>query len=139
MLHEKNSADARRWFEEVWNRKSEGIVHEMLAPNIVAHLEPMDVYSIPEFLEQRAILLQVFPDIHIRLDSVIAQGNEVALRWTTTGTHLGAFMNIQPSGRQFTFRGMTWLHFENGKIVEGWDSWNQAALLQQLQAEGNEK
>ena len=54
MLHEKNSADARRWFEEVWNRKSEGIIHEMLAPNIVAHLEPMDVHSIPEFLEQRA-------------------------------------------------------------------------------------
>jgi hypothetical protein len=29
---------------------------------------------------------------------------------------------------------MTWMHFENGRIVEGWDSWNLGKLLQELGA-----
>jgi hypothetical protein len=27
---------------------------------------------------------------------------------------------------------MTWLVFSEGRIVKGWDSWNQGLLLQQL-------
>jgi hypothetical protein len=29
---------------------------------------------------------------------------------------------------------MTWLVFSGGRIVKGWDSWNQGLLLQQLSA-----
>ncbi|MEO8431043.1 MAG: hypothetical protein ABI592_05995 [Acidobacteriota bacterium] len=29
--------------------------------------------------------------------------------------------------------GMTWLTFRDGRIVEGWDSWNLGRLLQSLQ------
>jgi hypothetical protein len=29
---------------------------------------------------------------------------------------------------------MTWLRFRDGRIVEGWDAWNQGRLLQDLQA-----
>jgi hypothetical protein len=27
---------------------------------------------------------------------------------------------------------MTWLKFSEGKVIEGWDRWNQAAFLQQV-------
>jgi len=30
---------------------------------------------------------------------------------------------------------MTWLRFADGLIVEGWDAWNQGALLNELRAE----
>jgi hypothetical protein len=32
---------------------------------------------------------------------------------------------------------MTWLIIRDGKIVEGWDAWNQGALVQSLQAPGS--
>jgi hypothetical protein len=31
------------------------------------------------------------------------------------------------------FRGMTWLTFKDGLIVEGWDLWNLGKLLESLQ------
>jgi hypothetical protein len=27
---------------------------------------------------------------------------------------------------------MTWLEFEDGRIISGWDSWNLGSLLQEL-------
>jgi len=38
------------------------------------------------------------------------------------------------SGKQIPFRGITWLRFENGRIVKGWDSWNLGKLLNDMTA-----
>ena len=37
------------------------------------------------------------------------------------------------------FRGMTWLRFSKGRIVEGWDAWNQGTLMTDLQAVAREQ
>jgi hypothetical protein len=31
------------------------------------------------------------------------------------------------------FRGITWLRFSEGKIIEAWESWNQGRLFNELQ------
>jgi hypothetical protein len=31
---------------------------------------------------------------------------------------------------------MTWMRFDCGMIAEGWDSWNQGGLLEELRAGG---
>jgi predicted ester cyclase len=38
-------------------------------------------------------------------------------------------LGLQPTGKQVRIRGMTWFRIEEGKIVEGWDAWNQQALF----------
>jgi len=132
MSHEKNIALSMRWFEEVWNQKLESTIYELYDPNCVAHLEPMDVHGLSAFLKQREIILALFPDLKINVESIMGDGDETAARWTITGTHLGNALGLQPSSREFKFRGITWLRFKDGMIVEGWDSWNQAGLIQQL-------
>jgi steroid delta-isomerase-like uncharacterized protein len=135
MSESENSALARRWFDEVWNERREETVTELLAPDAAGHLEGgLEVCGPAEFHPVRAALLGAFPDFDVVVDQVIAQGDDVAVRWSAKGTHRGESLGIPASNRPAAFRGMTWLRFRDGRIVEGWDAWNQGRLLQDLQA-----
>ena len=73
-----------------------------------------------------------FPDFKVTLDQVIEQGDKVVTRWTTTMTHKGEFLGFAPTGKKATVTGTTILRILNGKIVEGWDNWDQLGLLVQI-------
>jgi len=127
---------ARRWFNDVWNDRREATIHELLHPDAIGHLEGVDVRGVEEFLQMRAALLEAFPDMRVNVESTIAEGDDVVLRWTASGTHRGAGLGFDATHRPVAFRGITWLRFANGQLVEGWDSWNQGGLIASLQAPG---
>jgi len=129
-----NAAVARRWFEEVWNQRREGTVRELMMPTGVGHLEGGTVRGVEQFLAMRSLLLEAFPDLRITVENVIANGDDVAVRWNVTGTHRGSSLGFTATHRPVSFRGMTWLRVQNGRIVEGWDAWNQGALFAELRA-----
>ena len=134
MPQSTNAELARRWFEEVWNQKKEATVLELLHPKIIGQMEGLEVRSREDFLQARAGLLDGFPDLVVTVEGVIAEGDDVVVRWSASGTHRGAGLGIPPTSRNVMFRGMSWLVFSEGRIVKGWDSWNQGLLFQQLSA-----
>jgi steroid delta-isomerase-like uncharacterized protein len=135
MSESGNSALARRWFEEVWNERREAAVNELLAPDAAGHLEGgLEVRGPAEFHPVRTALLGAFPDFEVAVDQVIAQGDDVVVRWSAKGTHRGEDLGFPASNKPASFRGITWLRFKDGKIVEGWDAWNQGRLIQELSA-----
>ncbi len=129
-----NALLARRWFDEVWNQRKDETITELLDPNIVGQMEGVDVRSPEDFLKARAGLLDGFPDLQVTVDDVVAEGDNVVVRWSASGTHKGAGLGIAPSKRRVSFRGMSWIVFSNGRIVKGWDSWNLGQLFAQLTA-----
>jgi steroid delta-isomerase-like uncharacterized protein len=129
-----NALLARRWFDEVWNARNDETVTELLDPNIVGQMEGVDVRSPEDFLKARAGLLDGFPDLQVTVEDVVAEGDNVVVRWSASGTHKGAGLGIPPSKRRVSFRGMSWIVFSNGRIVKGWDSWNLGQLFAQLTA-----
>jgi steroid delta-isomerase-like uncharacterized protein len=129
-----NAALARRWFQEVWNDRKDATVRELMAEVCDGHMEGGEVRSPADFLAARAALLAAFPDISVKVEDVVSEGDKVVVRWSATGTHRGGELGIPTSGKKATFRGMSWIRFANGKIVEGWDSWNMGRLLQELEA-----
>jgi steroid delta-isomerase-like uncharacterized protein len=129
-----NAALARRWFEEVWNARREATVHELLVPTAVGHLEGSDVQGPEQFLAVRSLLLEAFPDMKVVIHGIVAQNDEVAVRWSVSGTHRGSSLGFTATNRSVSFRGMTWMRFHKGRIVEGWDAWNQGALFAELRA-----
>ncbi|HYX19907.1 MAG TPA: ester cyclase [Thermoanaerobaculia bacterium] len=124
-MSETNSQLARRWFHDVWTRGREETVREMLHPDIVGQMEGGMVRSPEDFLEARREMLAALPDLRVEVQAVVGEGDEVAVRWAANATG--------PAG-PVSFRGITWLVFEGGRIIRGWDSWNQALLMQQLAA-----
>ncbi|PQO48007.1 ester cyclase [Blastopirellula marina] len=124
---------ARRWFEEVWNQRCDKAIHEIAASDAVAHLESgVDIKNADVFKSFRDNLLSALPDLKMEVEDIVAEGNAAVVRWNFVGHHQGNGFGFQPTGRQITARGLTWFRFEEGKIVEGWDSWNQSAVFQRM-------
>ncbi len=133
-MPESNRDRALRWMREVWNDRREATIDEMIAPDGVGHMEGVVTRGPDGFREARAGLLGAFPDLRITVIAAVAEGDSVVVRWSVEATHLGGHLGVPATNRKVTFRGMTWLRFENGRIVEGWDSWNLGGLLEQLKA-----
>ena len=125
---------AKRWFEEVWNQRRAETIDEILHADARGHMEGFETRGHADFKNVRAGLLEAFPDFSIVVEDMVAEGNNVVVRWRARGSHRGEGLGIPASNRTADFRGMTWLRFENGKLVEGWDAWNQGAVLQALAA-----
>lgn len=134
-MAESNADIARRWFEQVWNLRRDATVHELLHGGGVGHLEGMDVQGPEQFLAVRAALLGAFPDLRVTVEATVSEGPDVVVRWSARGMHGGDGLGVPATGRTASFRGMTWLRFSNGQIVEGWDNWNVGQLLQDLRAD----
>jgi hypothetical protein len=111
---------ALRWFHEVWNLHDEGIIREVMLPGAVACLEGGTVTGPEEVIEKLyKPMIETFPDMQIEVEGAIAEGNDVAIKWIATATH---------SGNRFSFSGMTWMTFVDGKLVSGSDRFNLQAL-----------
>jgi steroid delta-isomerase-like uncharacterized protein len=74
-------------------------------------------------------IVRGFPDVHFTLDQTIVQGREVVLVWTSYGTHRGYIMNIPPTGRAVSARGVSVLTLEDGKIKKALYIWDVAAII----------
>lgn len=75
---------------------------------------------------------QAFPDLEIRPDDIMVDGERVALFWTAYATHRGPILNIPPSGRRVTARGVNRLVLRDGKVHESLTIWDVAGMLRGL-------
>jgi steroid delta-isomerase-like uncharacterized protein len=124
----------RRWFNEIWNERRSDTIYELFAQDAVGHLEGQEVVGPDQFHQFYSELTAVFPNLRITVDEVLSHGQSAAVRWTVVATYAGEGFGLEATQREVRFRGMSWMHIREGKIIEGWDSWNQEGLLQQLRA-----
>ena len=123
----------RRWFDEVWNARREAVALELMAPDARGHMESGDIVGPAAFLDQfYRPFTAAFPDLQVVVEDVLADGDDACVRWPLEAPHRGEAFGLRPTGRHVSRRGITWLRFRNGRIIEGWDAWNQAAVMQTL-------
>ena len=80
------------------------------------------------FTEFRA----AFPDLAVAVEHMTADDESVAMAYTVTGTQLGAFLGVAPTGKKISARGVQIAKFNNGKMVERWGSSDQLEILGQI-------
>jgi steroid delta-isomerase-like uncharacterized protein len=132
-MSEQSNTIVHRWMEEVWNKGRVDAIDEMLAGDVVIHgLGGGDVHG-PEgyrpFFER---MRSAFSDVRVVVDDAVAQGDTVAARCTVSGTHTGDGLGVPATGRPVEFTGMTMVRVKDGKIVEGWNNFDFAGMLQQI-------
>ena len=76
--------------------------------------------------------LNAFPDLVLRIDDIIAEGDKVALRFTAKGTHRGELAGIGGTGRPVTVPCISVMRFANGKIIEEYEAFDNLGLFQSI-------
>ncbi len=127
------TALARRWFEEMWNERHDELIDEMIAPEAICQSTGGLLRGPDEFrVRVYQPFVAAFPDLRIVVVGTVTEGDQVVVRWTATGTHRGDTLGMAASGRTVFMRGMTWIRFAGGRMVEGWDTWDQRELIESL-------
>ena len=124
---------ARRFTEELWDKGELAVADEIIASDFVDH-DPVSGQGpgLAGYKEMVGAFRAAFPDLRVKNEDVIVEEDKVVARWTARGTHTGALMNIPPTGKQVTLKGIDILRNEGGKIVERWGEFDTLGMLHQL-------
>lgn len=135
-MSSEHSQLIRRWFEQVWNQGRLDAIDQMSHPHTQGYgqAEQGKQIDIDEFKKLWSGLRTAFPDIQFTIHDTIEQGDKVAARWTATLTHKGEFLGFGATGRTANITGISLQRWQDGKIIEGWDNWDQLGLLVQIGA-----
>jgi steroid delta-isomerase-like uncharacterized protein len=118
---QENEALVRRYFEEAWGRGNLAAVDEFMAPNYVDHTVPPDSGPGRDTLKKFVTMYhEAFPDVKVTMHDIFAQGDRVVYRWSASGTHLGEWAGVPPTGLHMRTRGITILRIVRDRCVEGW-------------------
>lgn len=133
---EANKAVVSRLIEEGFNQGNLDVLDEIVAPEF-AHYSAgkMDVQGPEGYKGLVGMLRAAFPDLHITIEDIIAQGDKVTVRQTYTGTQQGMLMgppDIPPTGKEVVFTGICHYQITDGKLVKGLTEFDQLGMLQQL-------
>ena len=135
-MSQENVALAHRWFEQVWNKKRLDAIKEMADPKAVGQGQTLHdgLINLEEFRAFASHLQSAFPDLELTIEDTVAEGDRVVVRWQLHMTHSGPFLRYAATQKRVNVSGITILRIANGKIVAGWDKWDQLGLLEQIGA-----
>ena len=133
----ENKALVRRFYEEVWDRGNVEFAREVFADDYIRHdLRPTDALPGGAGMAKLARDFRgAFPDARWHVDLVFGEGDFVAARWTATGTFLGAWGAVSPTGRSATYSGVNLYRFgPDGKVAELWNHRDDLGFMEQIGA-----
>ena len=138
MSIEQNKAIVQRMFEGI-NQGNLAILDDFLAADFVTHAVPPGMPANGESHKRAVQLLHTaFPDYHVTVEDMIAEGDKVMARLTVQGTQRGDFFGIPPTGKHVIWSAVDIFRFVDGKWVEYWLSTDSLGLLEQLRASSTE-
>jgi ketosteroid isomerase-like protein len=103
MMSEVNKELVRRHFEELFNRKDLAVADELMAEDYLEHAvapfgqaEPGRVNGPVATRQTAEWLLAQFPDLHMGIEAIVAEGDTGAVRVLSEGTNLGPLNGVVP-------------------------------------------
>lgn len=129
-----NKAVVRRFVEEIFVGGSVDAVDELVADDFVGHTWPST--GDPRGDLKRAIgrVAGGLADSTFTIEDMIAEGDRVAVRMTTSATHVGPFMGLAATGKRYTIEEIHIFRVRDGQAVEHWHQLDQVGLMRQLGA-----
>ena len=131
--------DAMRRFETCINENDLALGRKLISEKaaFATPVSPEPLHGAEGYLSVVSLMRASFPDVHWKLEEMVADERTVAVRWTCTGTFTGAapFAGIEPNGRSFSTSVMNFYSFDaDGKIVNDVAATGIAGILQGIGA-----
>jgi steroid delta-isomerase-like uncharacterized protein len=132
MSSEANKAVIARFYETALNAGDVTVLEQLASPDYEEHDPIPGQGTGRDGLRDRVRMIVDAFGQRFTVEDVIAEGDRVVVRWTGSGTHVGEFMGIPPTGRPFTISGIDIYRMADGTMAEHWHVVDQLALLGQL-------
>lgn len=123
----------QRFLEEAYNFGNLAIGDELLTDDCVFYT-PAPIEGIASWKSFANGFLTAFPDLTIKIDDLVVEGDKVAARWTANGTHQGLLRGIPASGHEVSWVGIAIYELLDGKIKIVWGLNDALGIMQQIGA-----
>jgi steroid delta-isomerase-like uncharacterized protein len=136
-MADSNAADlVLEYIESVWNGADTEALARLTAPGFTYHLGGQPGRDRPAMAAFIRLIHGAFPDWRVEVAAVVAQGGDVAVRWTGSVTHGGDFRGIPATGKRIQVSGINMYRVEEGRIAEEWEQMDSVGMLQQMGVTG---
>lgn len=133
MTAAENRALVQRFYDEGWNANNVAVYDELVTEDFVDHQSVPGMGPAREgFKQLNEIFRAAFPDVWVTVDGIVAEGDMISCRWTSTGTHQGVLFGIPPTGRKVTVTATVVYRVEGGRLAEGWINRDDLGMMRQL-------
>ena len=134
-MSDQNKAVARRLLEEILSEDNLDAIPEVVAAGYREHdpANEVDTEGPDGMREEFAMFRSAF-GFRFTVEDQIADGDEVANRWSFRGRHAGEFAGVAPTGKDVQMDGQVIFRFADGMIEEAWWNWDTLGLLRQIDA-----
>jgi len=86
-----------------------------------------------EALKRRVTAFRTaFPDLEFTVDGMLAEADRVAVQYAFTGTHLGRFGDLEPTGRTVSVNGVLLAVVADGRIQQAYSVFDSGDMLHQM-------
>jgi predicted ester cyclase len=133
---EANKELARQIVERIFVRQEDAAIDELVAEDFVPRTfgpMPKGREGLREGMKRAGAGVS---EAEFTIHDLIAEGDRVAARLTTTARHTGPFMGIEPTGRRYSIDEIHIFRIRDGQLVEHWHAFDTASLMAQLKGEG---
>ena len=103
----------QRYFDDAANGGNLDLLEEIFATDYLHHdpanPDPRPVVGPQGVRDHLVSLMGAFPDLKFEVDDMVAQGDEIVVRWTARGTNTGDYFGMPATGKSIEITGMnTW-------------------------------
>jgi len=110
-------------------------IDELVAPDATIRTPlPGDATGAEKLKQVWAVLLAGLPDLALNVEDLIGEDDKVVARIVVTGTHLGDYMGLEPTGKSIAYDEIFIFRFTDGRVVETWGVVDVLSQMKQLGA-----
>jgi len=129
---EANKALVRRFVADIFVAGKPAAVDELVAEDFVPHSWPSTGDGRGDLKRAIERTSAGLADPEFRIEDLIAEGDRVVARLTTSATQVGEFMGMPPTNKRYTVEESHIFRLRDGQVVEHWHQFDRMSLMQQL-------
>ena len=132
---EQNKKLVEEIVDRIFIHQEDAAIDELVSDDFVAHTfgpMPPGREGLREGMKRAGAGVS---DAEFTIHDLVAEGDRVAARRTTSAKHTGPFMGIEPTGRRYSIDEIHIFRLRDGQLIEHWHAFDRASLMAQLKGE----
>lgn len=131
---EESKALLRQITNEIWTGGRVELIDELVSDGFLDHVEMPGLESTgrERYRASVELIRKAFPDYREEIIWLVGEDDRAVSFVQGSGTHLGNFQGIEPTGRRAQWQAMGCLRFVGGQAVERWGVGDSITMMQQL-------